>query len=319
MQEPLEADSASGIVIKDVVKTFKAGKVKALDELSLSARPGEALGIIGPNGAGKTTLFGCLLAFLQMDKGSILINGLPPDALEVRRTIGYLPERLNFDKWMTGRQFMQFHYELSGQAVKTKAATCDELLAKVGLDERAWDLLIKRYSRGMLQRLGFAQALIGQPKYLLLDEPASGVDPAGVLLLRKLMRELKAAGMTIILNSHQLEQVEKLCDRVAFINKGRVDGFEDLKQGPTETCRYIIKWVPSDGEFDSEQLSSLALKAGAELIEAQPNLAVFNVAYPDIIAETIKAMVLQGFRIIHVSPQDNRLERFFMDDHTSKT
>ncbi|HEY9733798.1 MAG TPA: ABC transporter ATP-binding protein, partial [Drouetiella sp.] len=185
---PLEP--SAGIVVENVVKTYKAGKVKALDSLSLHARPGEALGIIGPNGAGKTTLFGCLLAFLRPDTGSILVDGLPPDALETRRLIGYLPERLNFDKWMTGRQFMQFHYELSGQDLHSKVSTCDDLLSRVGLDQRAWDLLIKRYSRGMLQRLGFAQALIGKPRFLLLDEPASGVDPAGVLLLRKLMREL---------------------------------------------------------------------------------------------------------------------------------
>ncbi len=312
-------EPSAGIVVENVVKTYKAGKVKALDSLSLRAKPGEALGIIGPNGAGKTTLFGCLLAFLRVDKGSILIDGLPPDALETRRVIGYLPERLNFDKWMTGRQFMQFHYELSGQDLASKVTACDELLSRVGLDQRAWDLLIKRYSRGMLQRLGFAQALIGKPRFLLLDEPASGVDPVGVLLLRKLMRELKSQGVTIILNSHQLEQVEKLCDRVAFINKGKVDGLEDLQQGPTETCRLLVKWKPGNADEDSAKLASIAEKVGAELIEEQMNLAVFNVADPDVIADTIEAMVRDGFRIIHASPQDNRLERFFIDDKSSKT
>ncbi len=309
----------AGIVVDNVVKTYKAGRVKALDSLSLHARPGEALGIIGPNGAGKTTLFGCLLAFLRVDTGSILVDGLPPDALETRRLIGYLPERLNFDKWMTGRQFMQFHYELSGQDLTLKVATCDELLERVGLEQRAWDLLIKRYSRGMLQRLGFAQALIGKPRFLLLDEPASGVDPAGVLLLRKLMRELKAQGMTIILNSHQLEQVEKLCDRVAFINKGKVDGLEDLHQGPSEKCRFLVKWKSGSIDESSAKLALIADKVGAQLIEEQSNLAVFNVSDPDVIADAIEAMVHDGFRIIHASPQDNRLERFFIGNEHSST
>jgi ABC-2 type transport system ATP-binding protein len=314
-----ESQNSQGIVVKDVVKTYKAGKVKALDQLSLIANSGEALGIIGPNGAGKTTLFGCLLAFLKVDSGSITIDGLPPDALETRSIVGYLPERLNFDKWMTGRQFMQFHYELAGLDPSTKGTVCDELLTKVALEQKSWDLLIKRYSRGMLQRLGFAQALLGRPRFLLLDEPASGVDPAGVLLLRRLMRELKAEGMTIILNSHQLEQVEKLCDRVVFIKHGKVDAVEDLKQGHTESCRYIIKWKSRDDSLGTAALDGttalddIATRFEAELIESQNNLAVFNMPHIDAVADTLAVMIEQGFRIIEATPQDNRLERFFVD------
>lgn len=306
---------SAGIVVTDVVKTYKAGKVKALDAISLNAHAGEALGIIGPNGAGKTTLFGCLLAFLRVDSGSISINGLPPEAIETRKIVGYLPERLNFDKWMTGRQFMRFHYELSGLDATSKVKVCDELLTKVGLEERSWDLLIKRYSRGMLQRLGFAQALIGRPRFLLLDEPASGVDPAGVLLLRRLMRELKSEGMTIILNSHQLEQVEKLCDRVVFIKQGRVDAVEDLRQGHAESCQYIIKWKPMETADIQPELQSIAERCGVELIETQANLAVFNVPNVDAVADTIDALVRGGYRIIQATPQDNRLERFFVEEH----
>lgn len=308
-----ELQTRSGIVVTDVVKTYKAGKVKALNELSLVAHPGEALGIIGPNGAGKTTLFGCLLAFLRLDQGSILIDGLPPEALETRKVVGYLPERLNFDKWMTGRQFMQFHYELSGQDPKLNASVCDELLTKVGLEPRNWDLLIKRYSRGMLQRLGFAQALIGRPRFLLLDEPASGVDPAGVLLLRRLMRELKAEGMTIVLNSHQLEQVEKLCDRVVFINQGKVDAVEDLKHGPAESSRYIIKWKFAEPSLDRSAIDQIAGECGAEVIEMQAHLAVFNMPSADAVADTLAAMIRQGYRVIEATPQDSRLERFFVE------
>lgn len=314
-----ETSSASGIVVKDVVKTYKAGKVKALDGLSLTADPGEALGIIGPNGAGKTTLFGCLLAFLHVDHGSISIAGLPPDALESRMAVGYLPERLNFDKWMTGRQFMYFHYELSGHDPALKEKVCHELLTKVALEERNWDLLIKRYSRGMLQRLGFAQALIGRPRFLLLDEPASGVDPAGVLLLRRLMRELKAEGMTIILNSHQLEQVEKLCDRVVFINKGKVDAVEDLKHDHAESCSYVIKWKLRDEAGDGEELASIASRCGAELVERQRNFGIFNMPNIDAVADTLDALVRTGYRIVEATPQDNRLERFFVGEKSPES
>lgn len=313
-----ESETSQGIVVKDVVKTYKAGKVKALDELSLIANSGEALGIIGPNGAGKTTLFGCLLAFLKVDRGSITIDGLPPDALETRKIVGYLPERLNFDKWMTGRQFMQFHYELAGLDPSKKNTVCDELLTKVALEQKSWDLLIKRYSRGMLQRLGFAQALLGRPRFLLLDEPASGVDPAGVLLLRRLMRELKAEGMTIILNSHQLEQVEKLCDRVVFIKHGKVDAVEDLKHGPIESCKYVIKWQVDVSRTDHSEIHSIATRFEAAVVEAQSNLAVFEMPSVDAVADTLAAMIEKGYRIIEATPQDNRLERFFVDGATDR-
>jgi len=300
----------SGIRIDGLCKTYKGGKVKALNELSVSIEAGEAFGIIGPNGAGKTTLFGCLLSFLRPDKGTITIDGMPPDALEVRKLVGYLPERLNFDKWMTGREFMHFHHELSGLPRDVRLSRCDELLTRVGLDPTSWTRPIKKYSRGMLQRLGFAQALVGNPKYLLLDEPASGVDPAGVLLLRRLLKELKSSGVTIILNSHQLDQVEKTCDRVAFIQQGKVNGIENLQAGPAHDTRFLVRWTGFESQIHVD-LSALFARHGANLIESQPEYCIFVPSGIDTIASILKEMLTEGYAIIQLTPEENRLERYF--------
>lgn len=311
--------STAGITIDRLTKTYRGGKVKALNGLTLQINPGEAMGIVGPNGAGKTTLFGCLLSFLKVDSGSITIDGLQPDTLHVRRIIGYLPERLNFDSWMTGKQFMHYHHELAEQAPSERQKTCDDLLTLVGLEEHSWSLPIKKYSRGMLQRLGFAQALIGNPKYLLLDEPASGVDPAGVLLLRKLLRDLKSNGATIIINSHQLDQVEKLCDRVAFIKSGQVEALENLQESNVDVTRFVIRWKHFENQPEGHELDSICKLHGATLIESQGESVLISVQNVDTIASTIKEMVMRGYPIIHATSEDNRLERFFVTSEVSET
>ncbi|MDR3614459.1 MAG: ABC transporter ATP-binding protein [Candidatus Obscuribacterales bacterium] len=299
-----------GIIVEQLTKTYKKGKVKALNGLSLHIDEGETFGLIGPNGAGKTTFFGCLLAFLQADSGTITIDGMPPDALDVRKIVGYLPERLNFDRWMTGFDFLSLHHELALQPSQSRKTDCEELLTLVNLDKLAWKLPIKRYSRGMLQRLGFAQALIGKPKYLLLDEPASGVDPAGVILVRNLLKNLKDKGVTIVLNSHQLDQVEKSCDRVAFIKAGQVDTLENLRTPKVDVSEFILRWQPTGETQETEALQQIIMAAGAQLIEIVDNSAIISLPQ-DAIASTIKALILNGFPIIHAAENENRLERFF--------
>lgn len=304
---------SSGVTVTNLVKTYKSGKVKALDGLSLQINEGEAFGIIGPNGAGKTTFFGCLLAFLRSDAGSITIDGLSPHSLHARRVIGYLPERLNFDRWMTGRDFLRYHHELAEQPKDERISRCDELLAMVDLKREAWDLPIKKYSRGMLQRIGFAQALVGRPRYLLLDEPASGVDPHGVLLLRKLLHELKAQGVTIILNSHQLDQVEKVCDRVAFIKAGKVDAIENLRPSSLDATVVSIAWLPfSADRANVVELSNVLREHQAQVQKMEnENSALIDVPNHDAIAAVVKALVGAGYAVVRVSEQQNRLERYF--------
>ena len=199
------------------------GKTVALDGVSLSVAPGEALGIIGPNGAGKTTLMGCLIGLLDPTDGLVTIGGRSPHDLATKRRIGYVPERLNFSRWMTGLDFVSLHAKLCD-----RPADVDATLDRVGLDRAAWKRPLRKYSRGMLQRTALAQALIGHPDVLFLDEPTSGIDPTGAVRFRALMRELKRDGVTIVLNSHQLDQMEQICDRVVFMRSGRIEANESI-------------------------------------------------------------------------------------------
>jgi ABC-2 type transport system ATP-binding protein len=302
----------SGIVVSGITKTYKGGKIKALNNLSLEIRPGEALGLVGPNGAGKTTLLSCLMGFLLIDSGSILIDGEAPDALATRRVLGYLPERLTFDRWMTGRDYMQYHHELAGMPEATRKLDCEALLEKVELHPSTWSVAVKKYSRGMLQRLGFAQALVGKPRYLLLDEPASGMDPHGVMIVRQLLKTLKEEGLTILLNSHQLDQIEKVCDRVIFIKAGTVSRVEDLNEKIEQEEHLLIRWLSSATELRGEDFGRVAQKECLAITEVNSDYARVSTAGSAATVKLIKALVTANFPISEVRPEDTRLERLFI-------
>ncbi len=317
----------SGIKVDCISKTFdppklyvKAGqsksKVVALKDFSIDIVQGEAMGVIGPNGAGKTTLMGCLLGFLHPDSGSVLIDGLPPNSLPVKEIIGYLPERLNFDNWMTARRFVTHHHELAYQPADTRENDVEELLTAVGLDSKKWDLPLGNFSRGMLQRVGLAQALVGKPKYLFLDEPASGVDPGGVLSVRQVLKDLKAKGLTIVLNSHQLDQIEKICDRVAFVKGGRLEALEDLVDTDSHQREIAIKFTNSPERIpEKESLASIAKECDCKLLQLNYFVAHFLVDNNDSLSRLIKLLVLKDYPVLEVIPQSNRLERYFKEEN----
>jgi ABC-2 type transport system ATP-binding protein len=293
-----------GICIESLTKTYRAGQVRALDGVSLEIAPGEVFGIIGPNGAGKTTLLGCLLGFLRPDSGRVTIAGREPDDLAIRAVSGYLPERLTLDRWMTGLDFLAYHHALA------------RLPDAVGLDPEAAHRSIRRYSRGMLQRLGLAQALLGRPRYVFLDEPASGVDPAGVVLFRRLLDEVRADGTTVVLNSHQLDQVERVCDRVAFVKQGRVEALETLHAGAA-LARVLRVRCPAGTIGEAVPHAALELaaqRAGAELREVSPPLARFAVPDDAGAVRLVQALVAAGVPVAEVTPEEGRLERLFLED-----
>ena len=308
----------SGIVVENLSKTYgrwlAPERVKALDGVSLTIAPGEVFGVIGPNGAGKTTLLGCLLGFLRPDAGQVTIDGREPDDLAIRSVTGYLPERLNLDRWMSGRDFLAYHHALAGLAVEHRADDTREAIARVGLEPEAAGRPIRKYSRGMLQRLGLAQAMLGAPRYVFLDEPASGVDPAGVVLFRRLLMDLKGSGATVVLNSHQLDQVERVCDRVAYVAGGRVQAVETLHAGASLArvlrVRSLVGALERAGR---DVLAAAAAKAGAELTDITPPLARFAVADDEAAARLVAALVEAGVAVIEVAPEESRLERLFLE------
>jgi ABC-2 type transport system ATP-binding protein len=305
----------TGIEIHGLTKTYRGGRVRALDDVSLAVRPGEAFGIIGPNGAGKTTLLGCLLGFLRPDAGRMTVDGRPPDDLAVRRVTGYLPERLVLDRWMTGLDFLRYHHALAGLDPARRSEAAAESLSRVGLEPAAGGQTIRRYSRGMLQRLGLAQAMLGSPRYLYLDEPISGVDPAGVMLFRRLLGELRARGATLIVNSHQLDEVERICDRVAFVRNGQVQSIETPSAGAALARVLAVRWAASSGAeaVSADRLGALAAGASATLLEVKPPAARFSVADDDAAARLLQALLEAGVRVIEAAPEGGRLERLFAE------
>lgn len=213
------------IVTKNLTKhyrrPFASRVVPALNGLSLTVEPGAAFGLLGPNGAGKTTFVKLLLSATRPTAGSARIFGRDCRDPRAREQVGYLPENHRFAPYQTGRQMLDFYAALSGMTYRDRKRRADELLDAVGLSE--WGgRKIGQYSKGMLQRLGLAQAIMHRPKLLILDEPSDGVDPVGRRQIRDILQRLRNEGTTIFLNSHLLAEVETFCDQVAILRRGEL-------------------------------------------------------------------------------------------------
>ncbi len=213
------------ILLEGLAKTFSGGwpwqRMKALRGIDLRVREGEIIGYLGPNGAGKTTTLKLLVGLLRPTAGRVLVAGLPPSDPQARRRIGFLPENPYFYEYLTGREFLTFCARLGGATNRETGERVAPLLATVGLAPAA-DRPLRKYSKGLLQRIGLAQALVSDPPILILDEPMSGLDPIGRREIRDLILDLKRAGKTIFFSSHILADVELICDRVAFLHQGRL-------------------------------------------------------------------------------------------------
>ncbi len=308
----------SGILVENLAKIYARGRVRALDGLNLDIRPGEVFGVIGPNGAGKTTLMGCLLGFLRPSAGRVTVEGLEPDDLAVRAVTGYLPERPLVDRWMTGRSHLVYHHRLAGGDPARRGRDIDEILDRVGLDAPAAARRIRNYSRGMLQRLGLAQALLARPRYLFLDEPTSGMDPAGMLMVRRLIGDLRRDGGIVILNSHHLDQVEQVCDRVAFVRAGRVEAVQAVHANRALERGLRVRFVrpagtsPPSEASERERLEAAAAEAGAVLRRYHPDGPSFLVRGDDGAAALVGALVRAGYGVAEAVPEESGLERLFL-------
>lgn len=239
------------IETRDLVKTFRAGalrrEVRALDGLSVEVRAGEIFGFLGPNGAGKTTAIKMLLGFVRPTSGSASVLGGDPRDPAVRARLGFLPEQPYFYDYLTGREFLDYVGRLHGLPAQDRRRRAERLLDRVDIARTA-DQPLRRYSKGMLQRLGLAQALIAEPELVILDEPMSGLDPMGRRLVRDLILELKAEGRTVFFSSHILSDVETLSDRVAILARGRLVGLgtvDDLLAGRDERVEICADGLPA--------------------------------------------------------------------------
>lgn len=206
---------------KEYLNKTTGKMVRAVDELYLEVYKGEIFGFLGPNGAGKTTTIKMLLGLTFPTKGDAWILGKPIGDVSVKRLIAYLPESPYFYEYLTGRQVLDFYARLFGIPAAERKKKVDALLDMVGLS-RDGDKTLRNYSKGMLQRIGVAQALINDPELLFLDEPTSGLDPMARIEIRDLIIRLKQQGKTVFLSSHQLLEVELICDRVSILNRGKL-------------------------------------------------------------------------------------------------
>lgn len=197
------------------------GTKVAVSDLTLDVQQGEVFGFLGPNGAGKTTSVKMLLGLVAPSSGAAAVLDAPLGNVAARAKIGFLPEHFRFQDWLSGREFLDLHGRLYGMRSADRKTRRETLLKRVDLLD-AGDRKLREYSKGMLQRIGLAAALLNQPRLVLLDEPTSGLDPLGRLIVRDVINELRAQGTSVFLNSHLLSEVEITCDRVAFVKNGRV-------------------------------------------------------------------------------------------------
>lgn len=261
--------------IRNLEKVFpihlRRRQLVALRGLSLDIPSGHVFGLLGPNGSGKSTTLKIILGLVTPTSGTSEIFGIPSSQVASRTEVGFLPENPYFYKFLTGAETIAFYGKLCGLGGRKLQDRVKELLDIVGLNE-AGDRRISGYSKGMLQRIGLAQALVHDPKLLILDEPTAGVDPAGSRQIRDLILQLKARGKTILLTSHLLEQVQEVCDSVGILAKGRLvrEGSLDILTGITGQTEYLIE---NAGPELQAEIAKLAAAHGAKLLATkQPHL-----------------------------------------------
>ena len=300
------------IEVRGLRKQFRGAPSPALDGVDFSVEAGEIFGVVGPNGAGKTTLFGCLLGHLQFE-GSVQVGGFDPRDPQGRREFGYVPERLTFETWMRAAAFVAFHYDLSGQPRAGREEAVEDALHKVGIERVDWNKQVIKFSRGNLQRLALAQAMVGKPQYLFLDEPTSGMDPLGVLRFKEIVRGLAQSGCTVIFNSHQLAQVQDLCARVLLLEKGHVLRIETLKQGAltpqSERQPFAVRWLPS--KTAEAKVQRVADKMKVDVTFKGEHEALLQVKDEAQGSEALGLLVEAGVKVAQAGLQVKDLEQEF--------
>ncbi len=243
---------------------FKREKVTAVKDLSLAVEPGQVYGLLGPNGSGKSTTMKIVLGLVSPTAGRTEIFGRDSATVESREDVGFLPENPYFYKFLTGAETLAFYGKLCGLGGAKLRERTKELLALVGL-ENAADRRLGGYSKGMLQRIGLAQAMVQEPRLLVLDEPTAGVDPAGSREIRDLILDFKKRGITVLLCSHLLGQVQEICDRIGILHQGvlvREGRLEDLISIATQTELVIENASPALLASINEQTAA----SGARLV-----------------------------------------------------
>jgi ABC-2 type transport system ATP-binding protein len=299
------------IQITDLCKSFRTSlfrgeRVEALKGISFRVEPGEVFGCLGRNGAGKTTTQKLLTGLLRPDRGAAELFGRPSGSPASRRKLGYLPENPYFSEHLTPREGLQLYGRLSGMSAAKIQRRSAPLLDRVGLSAAA-DRRMRSFSKGMRQRFGLAAALIGDPELLLLDEPLSGLDPAGRHLVKEIVQDEAAAGRTVMMSSHVLADVEELCERIVVLHNGEV-----VRDG---LIAEMLSAVPSGFELGVEGASpalAATLRRHAMRCREQPQRLTVQLEGPDLGPLLASAAHAEGARVVSLVPQQETLEEWFV-------
>ena len=292
------------IETRDQRKVF--GDVVAVRGLSLAVPRGQIFGFLGPNGAGKSTSIKMLLGLVTPTAGEAVVLGVPAGDVAVRRRIGFLPEDFRFYDWLSAAELLRLHGRLSGLSAAALRRRVPEVLALVGLGALA-DRRLRGFSKGMLQRVGLAQALVHEPELVFLDEPTSGLDPMGRRMVRDVLRAERDRGATVFLNSHFLSEIEVTCDRVAFIRDGQVVATRDLGDGAAaEQIRVVVR----ARNLAPEAVAGLA-RWTADARREEERLT-FTVRSEDVLPEVLRHLVAAGAEVRHFAPERVSLQEQFV-------
>lgn len=292
--------------VEDLHKSYRTACRKprrsALNGLNLEVPKGSITGLLGPNGAGKTTTLKAITGLIHPEEGSIRVFGTEGISAEARRRMGFLPEQPYFDLYLTPRKLLGYYGRLAGLDTAEIASRISHLLNLVGLEEER-DLSLDKFSRGMLQRIGFAQALISDPELLILDEPSSGLDPLGKIKMRDLLLGLSAGGTTVLLSSHQLSEIEEVCDLVAIIDRGRnvaSGSLLDLLR-PRQEMEIVLAEPPLPSPAHMPQ-SAVWMDEGRTRL----------ILHKDDVNQALKTMMEAGAVVEQVKQRRMTLEEFFV-------
>jgi len=300
------------IEIKHLTKKYRSGfwlkERVSLSDLNLEVEAGSIFGFLGHNGAGKTTTIKLLIGVIHPTSGEASIFGRPISDINVKREIGYLPESPYFYDYLTGSEFLDFSGQLFGMTTKERAKRVDALIELVGLKGAEREQM-RKYSKGMLQRIGLAQALINDPKLVILDEPMSGLDPIGRKDVRDIILRLKEEGKTVFFSTHVLTDAEMICDEVGIIIKGRLRSkgkLETLLNPKVRSVEVTLSGVPYEDLTSLRSFSKTVIQRGGDFLIVLPEESLL----PSLIDWTIK----RGGKIVSVVPRRESLEDIFMEE-----
>jgi ABC-2 type transport system ATP-binding protein len=281
------------------------GNKVAVRGLSLTVRRGSIFGFLGPNGAGKSTSIKMLLGLVKPSGGEARVLGAPLNDVEIRRKIGFLPEDFRFYEWLTATELLHLHGRLAGVSNAALRGRVPAMLEQVGLTPHR-DKRLQDFSKGMLQRIGLAQALIHEPELIFLDEPTSGLDPMGRRLVRDVIRAQRERGATVFLNSHLLSEVEVTCDYVAFIQEGEIVASQDLGSVPQDEIRVKVR----ARKLSSEIVTGLAPWSSFAHLDGEQ--LTMTARSSEVLPDVLRHLISNGADVYEFTPGRVSLEDLFV-------